>query len=238
MVEKFTFITVRVLVILLCFLSVLGLSAQEEGPLLTPDPKYLEDQFYLGVSYNILLNRPQGVSMRSLSYGLFGGFIKDIPVNKDRNLGFGLGIGYGINSYYTNLLATETPDGIEYSVIGGDTSFKRSKIETHALELPLEFRWRTSNSISHKFWRIYTGVKFSYIFTGRSRFVSDTIKTSFTNGDVRQFQYGLILSLGYNTINFHAYYALQDLFNDNVQTIDGSRLGFVPLHFGIIFYIL
>lgn len=223
---------------MLCFLSVLALYAQEDTSSAMADQKYLEDQFYLGVSYNILLNRPQGISMRSLSYGLFGGFIKDIPLNEDRNLGFGLGVGYGINSYYTNLLATETPDGIEYSIIGRDTSFKRSKIETHGLEVPLEFRWRTSNPISHKFWRIYTGVKFSYIFASRSRFVSDTITTSFTNGDVRQFQYGLILSLGYNTFNLHAYYALQDLFNDDVQTIDGSRLGFVPLHIGIIFYIL
>ena len=224
--------------ILFCSLSFLALSAQEDTSTITPDKKYLEDQFYLGVSYNILLNRPQGVSMRSLSYGLFGGFIKDIPLNKDRNVGLGLGIGYGINSYYTNLLASETTDGIDYSIIGGDTSFKRSKLETHALEIPLEFRWRTSDAISHKFWRIYTGVKFSYIFTGRSKFVSDTLKTSFTNGDIRQFQYGLMLSFGYNTFNLHAYYALQDLFNDDVQTVDGSRLGFVPLHIGIIFYIL
>lgn len=224
--------------ILLCSLSFLALSAQEDTSPTTTDQKYLEDQFYLGVSYNILLNRPQGVSMRSLSYGLFGGFIKDIPINKDRNVGFGLGIGYGINSYYTNLLATETPGGIDYTIIGSDTSFNRSKIETHALEIPLEFRWRTSDAISHKFWRIYTGIKFSYIFTGRSKFVSETVKTSFTNGDIRQFQYGLMLSFGYNTFNLHAYYALQDLFNDDVQTADGNRLGFVPLHIGIIFYIL
>jgi len=229
---------VRVLAILFCFISVATSRAQVDAALPTADQKYLEDQFYLGVTYNVLLNRPSGISMRSLSYGLFGGFIKDIPLNKNRNVGLGLGLGYGINSYYTNLLATETANGIEYSIIGGDTSFKRSKIETHALEVPLEFRWRTSNALSHKFWRIYTGVKFSYIFTARSRFVSDTQKISFTNGDLRKFQYGLILSFGYNTFNFHAYYALQDLFNDDVRTVDGTRLGFVPLHIGITFYIL
>lgn len=228
----------RVLAILFCFISVATSRAQVDAAQPTADQKYLEDQFYLGVTYNVLLNRPSGISMRSLSYGLFGGFIKDIPLNKNRNVGLGLGLGYGINSYYTNLLATETANGIEYSIIGGDTSFKRSKIETHALEVPLEFRWRTSNALSHKFWRIYTGVKFSYIFTARSRFVSDTQKISFTNGDLRKFQYGLILSFGYNTFNFHAYYALQDLFNDDVRTVDGTRLGFVPLHIGITFYIL
>ena len=48
----------------------------------------------------------------------------------------------------------------------------------------------------------------------------------------------LIFSFGYNTFNFHAYYSLQDLFDDGTQTVDGDRLGMVPLHVGIIFYIL
>ena len=228
----------RYLVLALCFLVYISLSAQEDVSLPAPDDKYLEDQFYLGVTYNILLERPEGVSMRSLSYGLFGGFIKDLPVNAARNVGFGIGLGYGINSYYTNLLATQTPDGIEYSIIGRETSFRRSKIETHAIELPVELRWRTSDAYSHKFWRIYTGIKFSYIFSARSKFVSDTERIKFSNNDVREFQYGLMLSIGYNTFNIHLYYALQDLFQAGVTTVDGDRLGFIPFHIGIIFYIL
>ncbi|MGI9546345.1 MAG: porin family protein [Flavobacteriaceae bacterium] len=229
----------RYLVILLFFYLPGSLYSQEEttAPLI-PDSKYLEDQFYLGITYNILLKRPPGVSQRSLSYGLFGGFIKDLPVNADRNIGFGIGLGYAINSYYTNLRAIETPDGIEYSIIGGETSFKRSKIETHSLDLPVEFRWRTSNAISHKFWRVYTGIKFSYVFSASSKFVTDSEKIKFSNDDIREFQYGLILSMGYNTFNIHAYYSLQELFKDGVSTVDGNRLGFVPFHLGIIFYIL
>ena len=213
-------------------------NAQEDSLLMEPDYKYLEDQFYLGTTFNILFEEPQGVTQRSLSYGLFGGIIKDIPVNADRNIGFGLGLGYAINSYYTNLLATETVDGIEYSIIGSDVSFKRSKIETHTVEVPIEFRWRTSNAISHKFWRIYTGVKLGYVFSGRSKFVSDTQRTSFSNGDLNKFQYGLIFSFGYNTFNFHAYYALHELFKSGTTTVDGDSLGMVPLHIGLIFYIL
>lgn len=228
----------RYLVFVFFFCLLGSICAQEDGPLLKPDDQYLEDQFYLGVTYNILLNRPEGVGQRSLSYGVFGGFIKDIPINADRNLGFGIGLGYALNSYYTNLLATKTDSGIEYSLISSDSTFRRSKIETHALEMPIEFRWRTSNEISHKFWRIYTGIKLSYVFSARSKFVTDITKTAFSNDDIREFQYGLILSVGYNTFNFHAYYALQELFKDGVTTVDGDQLGFVPLQLGIIFYIL
>ena len=228
----------RLLFLLLTVFSIGVLYSQESTNRFVPDEKYLEDQFYLGVTYNILLNRPPGVSQRSLSYGLFGGFIKDLPMNAKRNVGLGIGVGYGLSSYYTNLRATETADGIEYEIIGPQTTFKRSKIETHSLEFPIEFRWRTSDAVSHKFWRVYTGVKFAYVFNARSKFVSDLEKTSFKNDDIREFQYGLILSFGYNTFNFHAYYSLQDLFNDGVNTVDGDRLSFVPLHIGISFYIL
>lgn len=228
----------RLLVALIFFFGWGLIHAQDIDPRFVPDEKYLEDQFYLGVTYNILLKRPAGVSQRNLSYGLFGGFIKDIPINKDRNVGFGIGIGYGINSYYTNLRATETGSGMEYEIIGNQTPFKRNKIETHSLEMPLQFRWRTSNSVSHKFWRIYTGVKLAYVFTARSKFVSDLETDSFTNSDIREFQYGLILNFGYNTFNIHAYYSLQKLFEDGVNTVDGNPLEFIPLHLGISFYIL
>ena len=33
------------------------------------DPRYREDQFYLGMNFNLLLNFPEGVSQNGLSYG-------------------------------------------------------------------------------------------------------------------------------------------------------------------------
>lgn len=228
----------RYLFFCVCSIFLISSNAQEDPIIMEPDYKYLEDQFYLGTTFNILFERPEGVTQRGLSWGLFGGFIKDIPVNEDRNIGFGLGLGYAINSYSTNLLATQSADGIEYSVIGSQDSFKRSKIETHTLELPIEFRWRTSDAISHKFWRIYTGVKLGYVFSGRSKFVSDAEKIAFSNDDITKFQYGLMFSFGYNTFNFHAYYALHDIFDSGTTTVEGDRLGLAALHIGLIFYIL
>ena len=34
------------------------------------DLKYLEDQFYLGITYNFILNKPDGVTQGNFSYGL------------------------------------------------------------------------------------------------------------------------------------------------------------------------
>ena len=226
------------LLLLLLTVSSPLLYGQGSQDSLVVDPNYLEDQFYVGLTYNLLLNRPEGVTQRSLSYGLMGGFIKDIPFNRRRNVGIGIGLGYAVNSYYSNLGVTETDGGYEYTILDSDVDFKRSKVETHLIEVPLEFRWRNSTATSYKFWRIYTGVKFAYAFGSRSKYVTDAYKDSFYNQDVQDFQYGIIFNFGYQTFNIHAYYALNQLFEKGTVTTDGQDVEFAPLRIGLIFYIL
>lgn len=198
---------------------------------------YFEDQFYFGLGYNFLLNRPTGVVQRSLSYNLQTGFIKDIPLNERRNVALGIGIGYAVNSYYTNVVAAEDPSGIVYTISEND-GFDRTKFETHALELPFEFRWRTSTDIEYKFWRIYTGFKLGYLFARTSRLVSNEGKISFKNEDIQDLQYGIMLNFGFNTWNIHAYYGLNTLLKDNVVLDNGDSLELRALRVGVIFYIL
>ncbi|MEJ1222731.1 porin family protein [Sediminicola sp. 1XM1-17] len=212
--------------------------SQEISTVTQEDSRYLEDQFYTGVTYNLLLNKPMNVTQRNLSYGLMGGIIKDIPVNSSRTFGFGIGAGYALNSYYTNLFAEDNNGDISYAALGSSDDFKRSKLETHLVEFPLEIRWRNSNATNYKFWRVYAGGKLAYIFEGRSKFVSDTDKIGFTNPDIRKFQYGLMLNVGYNTWNIHVYYALSKLLEEGVAMDSMEPIEVRPLRIGIIFYIL
>jgi len=225
-----------VLALLLITTLTLGLNAQQEA--LEVDPNYLEDQFYVGITYNFILNKPDPITQRNLSYGLDVGFIKDIPLNSRRNVAIGVGLGYAVNSYYTNLLVEEVDSQFQYSALGSEDDSKRNKLETHLLEFPVEFRWRTSTPEDYKFWRIYTGLKFSYLLGGRSKLVTNSGKQSFYNTDLRNFQYGLTLNFGYNTFNIHVYYALNNLFEDNLTLTTGEELIFTPLRIGLNFYIL
>lgn len=217
------------------FLMVLSpvLRAQEEASY----EKYREDQFYLGISYNLLLDLPEQVSQKNLSYGLQGGFIRDFPLNPEGTLAMGVGLGYAVNSYYSNLRALEAEGGIQYVYLDED-DYRRNKLETHLVELPLEFRWRNSTRTTYKFWRVYGGVKLGYVFGSRSKLVTPDFKDSFYNSDSRNFRYGLMLNVGYNTFNLHFYYGLNPLFEDGVSGPDGQALDFYPLHLGLMFYIL
>lgn len=201
------------------------------------DSRYLEDQFYVGFGYNLLLNKPSDAVQRNLSYNLQLGFIKDIPLNARRNFGVGLGLGYAVNSYYSSIVATQAGDDITYEVLS-TADFNRSKLETHSLEVPFEFRWRTSTAEEYKFWRIYAGAKLGYAFSARSRTVLENGTMAFSNPDIQELQYGLILSFGYNTWNVHAYYSLNPLLKDGTTLQSGELLDLNVLRIGVIFYIL
>ena len=216
--------------------------SQESEPQSTFDDKYLEDQFYVGVGYNFLLDKPESVFQRNLSYNLQLGIIKDIPLNKRRNFGFGIGLGYATNSYYTNVLAIESNGAVQYRLADSEENFDRSKLETHALEFPFEIRWRTSNPVDYKFWRIHAGFKVEYLFSKRSKLVAEDLamfsgNTTFSNPNIEQWQYGVMLNFGYNTWNLHLYWTLSD-FLDEKALFDNETLTITPLRIGVIFYIL
>lgn len=193
------------------------------------DNKYLEDQLYFSLTYIHMLDLPDEISQSGFSYGLAGGFIKDFPLNQRRNFGLGIGIGYSFNNYYFNV-NVNPPEPSEEEV-----SIRNNKIILHSVEMPVEFRFRTSTANKYKFWRIYPGFKMAYKFAQNTSFgksidfdVDDII-------DINDFLYGITFSVGYNKWNLHAYYGLNELFteaksNDNTISIRDLRLG-------LIFYI-
>ena len=203
------------------------------------DTKYREDQFYLAVTYNLLGNKPDQVSQSGFSSGFHLGFIRDFPVNKRRNIAFGVGLGLSSNSFNQNFLITKDETGnLEYLVLDkSDINYSKNKFTTYMVEVPLQLRWRTSTAESYKFWRIYTGVNIGYLLYNSSKFRGDlgTIKNSKIDS-FNDFQYGLTMSAGYNTWNIYFYYGLNSIFNN--ATVNNQPIDMNALKVGLIFYIL
>ncbi len=220
---------------LLCVSSTLF--AQTEQPHNIEYDKYFEDQFYLGISYNELINKPSGVNRRNISVGFYGGFIKDIPLSYNRKFAIGLGIGYSFNVYNHNLQAINNSNSVSYQIIPDDVSLKKNNVNLHTVELPLELRWRNSTPDEYKFLRVYPGVKFGYVFSGNSKYVSEEERMVFKNTNINKLQYGLTLSFGYNMLNMHVYYGLNKLFNDDA-VLNNQSIDIKPIRVGFIFYIL
>ncbi|MEZ4803377.1 MAG: porin family protein [Gelidibacter sp.] len=224
-----------------CFSQTVRDTIQTQNDSITVvDDKYREDQFYFSITYNLLAKGPKDLSQRGFSSGFHFGFIRDCPINERRNVAIGIGLGLSSNSYNQNMLIAEQPDGeYNYSIIDEDSiSFSKNKFTTYLVEMPLEFRWRTSTAKDYKFWRIYTGVKFGYVFYNSSKFDGDIGKLKNANiSDITGFRYGLTLSAGYSTWNAHIYYGLNSIFDKSAK-IDGASVDMTSIKIGLMFYIL
>ena len=224
------------------FLSVLNVFSQEntatqDTVIVKVDSLYREDQFYFAVTYNTLMNKPTGVSQSKFSSGLSAGFLRDMPINKRRTVAIASGIGFSYNNYNQNLAISSPAGTPEYTIIDTDVPYKMNKFSLLSVDVPLEFRWRTSTFESHKFWRIYGGFKLSYLLYDRSIFNSSDGKVVVTgNKDFNKFQYGAYISSGYNTINLYAFYGLNSLFKS--AKVNNESVDMRSLNIGIIFYIL
>lgn len=219
-------------VFLNCFFSVM---AQTEY---TPelDSLYREDQFYVSVTYNSLINLPDKVSQNSFSTGIHLGVIRDFPINKRRNLALALGLGYSFNSFNQNIkISSSNP--VTYTILES-SNYSKNNFSQHFLELPIELRWRTSNSKRYKFWRVYSGIRLGYLLASKSIFEAGSLGESHRNlKGLNSLQYGLSLSVGYNTWNAFIYYGLNPIF-DNASTTNLQPIDMRSLKIGLIFYIL
>jgi hypothetical protein len=221
--------------LLFSVVNVFSQNSEEVVPTVKIDSLYREDQFYFGFTLNTLQNKPVGLSQNKFSPGFSFGFLRDMPVNKKRTIAIAPGLGFAINSFNQNLAITLNNQKPVYEVV--NTSFSKNRISNILVELPIEFRWRTSTYESYKFWRIYGGFKLGYLLYDKSVFVDSQGKTVIKNNkDFDKIQYGAYISSGYNSINVYLYYGLNPLFKSaktSTESIDMKAL-----NIGIMFYIL
>ncbi|WP_430614045.1 porin family protein [Flavobacterium sp. JP2137] len=227
-----------IVAVILLFGAVAGAQELLQQPVETDtakvyDTKYREDQFYVGITHSILQDKPPGFSQRSLSLGIQAGFLRDFPINAARTWAIAPGIGYSYLNLHHNLAPF---DGVDFpSQILKE--YDRNTLSLHYLDFPLEIRWRTSTPESHKFWRVYTGFKVSYLVADKAVTKSDLADFTLKNSaDLNQWVYGVYLSAGFNTWNIYMYYGLNSVYKNQVVPESNNKVK--AFNAGLMFYIL
>ena len=90
------------------------------------DSLYREDQFFIGVTYNLLNKTPIGFSNDKFAAGLTAGFLRDMPINARRNLAIAPGLGLTFNNYNQNI-GISTSNGIpSYSLLSDPSKYSNN----------------------------------------------------------------------------------------------------------------
>ena len=202
------------------------------------DDKYREDQIYFGVFYNSLINSPTDFNQNKFSSSINLGFIRDIPLNKSRNFGLGLGLGYSNSSFHNNLKFSNSNNQLDAKIVSNLDSFTKNKWVLNELELPFEIRWRTSTPENYKFWRIYFGLKTSYIISSKVKYESPSNNQTIRDLPFNNFQSGFTLNAGNNTWNLGVYLGLKPLFDEEFAKNHINIKNIKQFKVGLIFYIL
>jgi hypothetical protein len=203
-----------------------------------PDPKYREDQFYASVAVNFMSKLPEGVDQSGFSGSARFGFLRDMPVNQQRNIALAIGAGLNFNTYNQNMKIDNTGTATSFTSLD-DEDFNTNRFSTYIFEMPLELRWRTSTTQKNNFWRIYLGFKVGYMFSFKSKFegIDERIEVKDPDG-LERWRYSLTLSGGYSKVNFYLNYSLNSLFSGVNLKNSSTAIEIQPIKAGFIFYIL
>jgi hypothetical protein len=204
------------------------------------DSTYREDQFYIGLGINFLLNRPEGMAQSGFSGGVHFGFIRDMPINRQRNISIGVGLGLSLNTYSQNLFIGEEVNGQTiFEILTNDIDYTTNRFSTYIAELPVQFRWRTSSiGDQSSFWRIYSGFNIGYIYYFSSRFEQPQNQVNQNDiEDLNRTRLSFYFAFGKSKINFFFKYSLNPLFDGNLNnSLEAVRINEIKA--GLVFYIL
>ena len=210
------------------FLMAFGfLFAQEKTP------TFREDQIYLSIAYPYFSDAPNTLIQNKLSYAFSIGFIRDIPINSQRTLAVGVGLGFDQATLNNNTLFTQTGNKIDALVI--EEGYKQNYLRMQSLTVPLELRWRNATETKHAFWRIHTGVSVHFPMQLKSQAKTRTGQVYTTKlpyeGSVLRWN----VHFGFNTWNISIAHDMQPWATFKASNKE-FNMKFTKI--GLIFYIL
>lgn len=200
---------------------------------------YLDDQLYVSLTYNILTKMPSEMKTYSFSNTLSLGYVRDIPLNRRRNIGLGIGAGYSFHHYYTNLAMTKDAAGVPHIALLESDGYKSNRFSMQTLDIPFQIRFRGSTAEKYKFWRVYAGVTASWVIKDYATLNDGNVKVRYYNLPYLQtWLFTANLQVGYGKFTFKADYTLNPMFRSSasqaIAGLDDTR----SLNVGLLVYFL
>lgn len=197
-----------------------------------------KDRIILQFTMDNWLTKPDSITTKWFSRGIgLYWMITDVPLGKSR-LSFSFGVGVTSSNIYHNTLIKQTdtvtvfsPSDMKSSIF---SDYKRNKLVTAYLDVPVEFRYRSKPDKTNNSWKIAIGFKGGMLVGNHSKLkAKDPVLGDLTvykeSGikHLNKYRYGPTLKLGYGSFNIVAYYSLSTLFDTKGPEI-------VPYSIGIL----
>lgn len=175
---------------------------------------------------------PENVSPRTINRGMNIYGLYEFKLGES-NFSFAAGLGWGVNSLYSNaLIDNVSAEEVSFTQIPDSINYDKSKLVMSFLDVPLEFRYRGESGF-----KMALGFKAGYLVESHTKYKGNMLDGSGSEIKIKRknieslqdFRYGPYVRVGYRWLNFFGYYSLSNTFGE------GQGPDMYPITVGISF---
>ncbi|NNE55685.1 MAG: PorT family protein [Flavobacteriales bacterium] len=197
------------------------------------NPPVGQDRFLVTFNNDFWLNTPSDVSLRPYSPGISAFIMYDYPFGKSP-ISFAWGYGFSShNVHHDGYFAQDSTVSGSFTALlphSDGYTFKKNKLSSNYVEIPLELRLRTKGENQFK---LYLGGKVGYAVNVHSKTIDDDGKRKFYGVEnMMPLRYGVSGTIGYNGIALSGFYSLSPMFEE------GKGIDLIPISIGLTFFLL
>jgi hypothetical protein len=143
--------------------------------------KRAADHFMFELGYDNWASKPDSADIQGFNHSLNFYFMMDFPFKTDQRLSMGVGLGLGSGQVYFNKTYPQVAAfnnatlafATTVSGAGGTAAdhYKRFKLVTNYLEIPVELRFAVDPEHMDKSWKFAVGTKIGYLITAYTKAV-------------------------------------------------------------------
>ncbi|HVS95760.1 MAG TPA: outer membrane beta-barrel protein [Puia sp.] len=156
--------------------------------------KRAADHFMLELGYDNWINTPDSVNIRGFNHSVNFYFLYDFPFKSDARFSVGAGLGIGSSNIYFDQtypqVAAYQNQTLAFTPAGGGDHFKRFKLTTVYLEVPVELRFALDPEHMDKSWKFAVGTKIGLMVNAYTKGVTAVNSVGQTLGNITIKQYG------------------------------------------------
>ncbi|WP_344822740.1 outer membrane beta-barrel protein [Rurimicrobium arvi] len=164
-------------------------------------------------------DKPDSVSTKNLGRGFAISLMYDFPIKKS-NFSFAAGLGINAQNVYLDGQNINFKDTGSQSIFFASSAYKRYKLTTTRLEMPLELRFFGNNKNRNVGFKAAVGANIGLTIGSHTKGVSGSGGSKYsdkvvTRRFIQQWDFAPTMRIGYGNFSVYGSYSLTPLFKEN-----------------------
>lgn len=164
-------------------------------------------------------DRPDSIKTKSIGRGFAMSIMYDFPIKKS-NFSFAAGLGFNAQNVYLDGQNINFKDTGSQAIFFNSASYKRYKLTTTRLEMPLELRFFANNHNRNTGFKAAIGANIGLTVGAHTKGVSGSGGSKYsdkvvTRRFIQQWDFAPTMRIGYGNFSLYGSYSLTPIFKEN-----------------------